>query len=204
MSLPRLFMSLNLWSPTVLCVLRRAVLQCCARADFATMSGECDSKEGSTQAVARGGPVPTPLPDAAPRRRAGAKIQRRKKRMVAFSPPRHPTMPTRHLHVANTGPAVGVAVEDVWEAFSAYGSLQRVMVELPQRAYLIVTYAHIEDAVAALVQRNRPKGAGCKVKVSVVAEHGSSTLATNDLRLRRITTCHSREALCLYKDVGCA
>ena len=102
---------------------------------------------------------------AGAKRAAGARIQRRQRRMVAFSKPRHPTMPTRHLHVANTGPAVGVSVETLWRTFSEYGPLERVVVELPQRAYLVVTFEQVADAQRAMQARDRPAGAGSIVKV---------------------------------------
>jgi len=96
---------------------------------------------------------------------AGARIQRRKKRMVAFSKPRNPHLETRHLFVANTGPALGVSVQTLWDTFQAYGLVERIVVEHPKRAYVIVSFVTVASATAALRDRNRPAGAGSIVKV---------------------------------------
>ncbi|KAL0030888.1 hypothetical protein WJX77_011841 [Trebouxia sp. C0004] len=65
--------------------------------------------------------------------------------------------PTRHLFVGNCGPSVGVDQETVTKLFGQYGTATVTVPEQkqnPHSAFVFVSYANVEEAIAALSALN--------------------------------------------------
>ena len=57
--------------------------------------------------------------------------------------------PTAHLYVANCGPAVGISLSEIKEAFQGFGPVLRVHPAGDSGSRVYVSYANESDAVAA-------------------------------------------------------
>lgn len=129
--------------------------------DAGTGSTGADTrKRGKVSADAAAAAPSKSIPGGAQKPQAGrARKGKKSKRLPAFSKPRNPSLPTPHLFVGNTGPALGVPLEAVLAAFAEYGRVVRVVSEHPKRPYVIVSFATPQEAAAARQARNRPESA---------------------------------------------
>jgi alkylated DNA repair protein alkB family protein 8 len=57
--------------------------------------------------------------------------------------------PTEHLYVANCGPAVGLQMSAIEEAFSSFGELAGMRAADDSGTRMVISFQRVEDAVAA-------------------------------------------------------
>jgi alkylated DNA repair protein alkB family protein 8 len=57
--------------------------------------------------------------------------------------------PTSHLYVANCGPAVGLQMSTIEEAFSSFGELTGMRPADESGTRMVISFQRVEDAVAA-------------------------------------------------------
>ena len=132
-----------------------------------------------------------------------------------MSPPpprgRPPPPPSRHLYVANVGPKVGDAAEDVAAAFAAFGEVAAVQIRDPTSARCVVSMATDDaarDAIRALNDAPCAALGGRKIVVrfageSAVATMDATTDATTDATDATTTTTKKKTNAMTQEEAWC-